>query len=106
MGALAWESWRERSSMSCFLFSFLFLFFFFLLRFCCSYFVFVFVLNNNNRFTLVHETKKGGYVWLDSKNNQPVKMTSQYVCVDTGIPATPVLFLFLFVFHIVCSTFF
>ena len=30
------------------------------------------------------ETKKGSYVWLDSKNNQPVKIMSKWVCADTG----------------------
>jgi ATP-dependent DNA helicase 2 subunit 1 len=32
----------------------------------------------------VHETKKGSFVWLDSRNNQPMKVLSRYVCEDTG----------------------
>jgi ATP-dependent DNA helicase 2 subunit 1 len=35
-------------------------------------------------YSLVHPTKKGGFVWLDPKTNQNVKTTTKWVCEDTG----------------------
>lgn len=32
----------------------------------------------------MHETKKGSFVWLDSRNNQPLKVLTRHVCEDTG----------------------
>ena len=38
------------------------------------------------RFHLVQETKRGNFVWLDSKNNQPIKTQTKWICEDTNTP--------------------
>jgi len=35
-------------------------------------------------YSLVHETKKSSFIWLDSKDNQPLKSVTKYICEDTG----------------------
>jgi ATP-dependent DNA helicase 2 subunit 1 len=35
-------------------------------------------------YNLVQETKKGSYVWLDSRTNQQLKKMTKYICEDTG----------------------
>lgn len=32
----------------------------------------------------MQETKKGSYVWLDSRTNQQLKKMTKYICEDTG----------------------
>jgi hypothetical protein len=32
----------------------------------------------------VQPTKKGHFVWLDAKTNQPLKSVTKWVCADTG----------------------
>eukprot|EP01117_Protostelium_nocturnum_P007205 TRINITY_DN2579_c0_g2_i1.p1 TRINITY_DN2579_c0_g2~~TRINITY_DN2579_c0_g2_i1.p1 ORF type:complete len:759 (-),score=325.99 TRINITY_DN2579_c0_g2_i1:69-2345(-) len=35
-------------------------------------------------YALVHNTKKGSFVWMDSKSNQMLTTTTKWVCEDTG----------------------
>jgi ATP-dependent DNA helicase 2 subunit 1 len=35
-------------------------------------------------YNLVQPTKKGHFVWLDAKTNQPLKSVTKWVCADTG----------------------
>ncbi len=35
-------------------------------------------------YKLLQSAKKGSYLWLDSKTNQPIKSISKWVCADTG----------------------
>lgn len=35
-------------------------------------------------YNLVQPTKKGNFVWLDAKTNQPLKSVTKWVCADTG----------------------
>lgn len=35
-------------------------------------------------YNLTQETKKGNFVWLDGKSNQPLKTVTKWVCEDTG----------------------
>lgn len=41
------------------------------------------------RYHLVQETKKGSFVWLDSRSNQPLKTVTRWVCEDTGTLLMP-----------------
>eukprot|EP01112_Ceratiomyxa_fruticulosa_P011822 TRINITY_DN3243_c0_g1_i1.p1 TRINITY_DN3243_c0_g1~~TRINITY_DN3243_c0_g1_i1.p1 ORF type:complete len:820 (-),score=234.11 TRINITY_DN3243_c0_g1_i1:28-2487(-) len=35
-------------------------------------------------YSLVQETKKSSYIWLEGKTNQPVKTMTKWICGDTG----------------------
>ncbi len=33
---------------------------------------------------MIQATKKGSFIWLDAKTNQPLKTMTKWVCADTG----------------------